>query len=94
MKKGDNNSTELKNHERPANALVFQHEGNTYVHTGFTKREVIAKDMAVALASNPEWAKTIRDDWDEFIERVTKGSIELADAFLAELEKTENDPTH
>ena len=54
---------------------------------GLTKREYLASKAMQALASNPDWAKTMRtpDDWDEYKDRLASGAVELADALLAKL---------
>lgn len=34
------------------------------------------------LASNTEWSRTVNDDWDDYVERMTKGAYEIADAMI------------
>lgn len=33
-------------------------------------------------ASNPEWAKTCHDDWEDYLKRISGGAYEVADAML------------
>jgi len=33
-------------------------------------------------ASNTEWSRTVNDDWDDYVERMTTGAYEIADAML------------
>lgn len=64
-------------------------EGN---YSGLTKREYFAGLAMKGLASNHDWARTMRtpDDWDEYIQRLASGSVEIADALLKELERQRN----
>jgi len=56
--------------------------------SGLTKREYFAAIAMQGLTSNPDWAKTMTpDDWGEYTDRLTKGSVELADALLKALEE-------
>ena len=57
---------------------------------GLTKREYFASQAMNSLASNEEWAKTMKiaDDWDEYIKRLTEGAVDMADALLTNLEKS------
>ena len=56
---------------------------------GLTKREYIATQAMNSLASNEEWAKTMKisDDWDDYIKMLTEGAVEMADALLEALSK-------
>lgn len=60
-----------------------------YTVNKLTKREYLTGLAMQALASNPDWTKTMRipDDWDEYKERLVSGAVELADAVLSALEK-------
>ena len=62
-------------------------------YPGLSIRQQFAMAAMQGLVSNPDWAKTMRtpDDWDAYIERVSIGSVELADALIAELNRTEAD---
>lgn len=42
------------------------------------------------LLSNHDFAKTIADDWDDYVDRVSGGSIEQAKALLTKLKEVEN----
>ena len=57
--------------------------------SGITKREYMATQAMNSLASNEEWAKTMKiaDDWDDYIKRLTEGAVEMADALLEALSK-------
>jgi hypothetical protein len=56
--------------------------------TNEPSRAIIAAMAMQGLLANPEWAKTINtDDFDEFKDRVSNASVELADALIAELQK-------
>ena len=61
----------------------------SFTQYGLTKREYFASQAMNSLASNEEWAKTMRivDDWDEYIKRLTEGAVEMADALLEALSK-------
>lgn len=62
--------------------------GNTYSNGGLTIRQHFAAMAMQGLCANSEWGKTIKsDDWDDFIKRATSGSVEIADALIAELNK-------
>lgn len=82
------NTVNKSNGELPAFACVSE----TYQQDGLTKREHLTALAMQALASNPDWAKTMRtpDDWDEYKERLAGGAVELADAVLGALEKKMN----
>jgi hypothetical protein len=62
-------------------------DGDAY--SAITKREYIATQAMNSLASNEEWAKTMKiaDDWEEYIKRLTEGAVEMADALLEALSK-------
>lgn len=56
---------------------------------GLTIRQHFAAMAIQGLCSNDGWTKTlISDDWDDYIKRLTEGSVEIADALIAELNKT------
>jgi hypothetical protein len=58
--------------------------------SGLDKREHFAGLAMQGFASNTEWSKELTaDDWNDYVVRLTQGSVEVADALLAELEKTE-----
>lgn len=54
---------------------------------GLTKREYFAVLALQGFAANPDWAKTINDDWGDYLTRLSKGAVEAADAILLELSK-------
>ena len=79
------NTVNKTNGELPAFACVSE----TYQQDGLTKRELFALKAMQSLASNPDWAKSMRtpDDWDDYKDRLVSGSIEMADALLSALSK-------
>ena len=82
------NTVNVENKDLPAFACVgYDALGGGYQQDGLSKREYFVAKAMQALASNPDWAKTIRtpDDWDEYKDRLAKGAVELADAVLSEL---------
>jgi hypothetical protein len=62
----------------------------SFTQYGLTKREYFASQAMNSLASNEEWAKTMRiaDDWGEYIQRLTEGAVDMADALLEALSKS------
>jgi len=81
------NTAKVENKNLPAFASVAMSRNDDYQQDGLTKIEYFAALAMQALASNPDWAKTMRtpDDWDEYKDRLAKGAVELADAVLSEL---------
>ena len=81
------NTAKVENKDLPAFASVAMSGNNGYQQDGLTKREYFVALAMQALASNPDWAKTMRtpDDWDEYKDRLAKGAVELADAVISEL---------
>ena len=81
------NTAKVENKNLPAFASVAMSGNDGYQQDGLTKREYFTALAMQALASNPDWAKTMRtpDDWDEYKDRLAKGAIELADAVISEL---------
>ena len=81
------NTAKVENKDLPAFASVAMSGNNGYQQDGLTKREYFVALAIQALASNPDWAKTMRtpDDWDEYKDRLAKGAVELADAVISEL---------
>lgn len=54
-----------------------------------TKREYFVGLAMQGFVSNTEWSKELTaDDWNDYVARLTQGSVEVADALLAELEKS------
>jgi hypothetical protein len=83
----------MKNADEPMHPAPYtSQDGMVYhdVYFGLTKREYFAALAMQALASNPDWAKTMRvpDDWDEFKDSSAKGAVELADAVMKELDNS------
>jgi len=81
------NTVKVENKDLPAFASVAMSGNDGYQQDGLTKREYFAALAMQALASNPDWAKTMRtpDDWDEYKDRLAKGAVELADSVISEL---------
>lgn len=51
-----------------------------------TKREYFAAMAMQGLLSNHKWGETIKpNDWDEFLYRVSSGSVDMADALISAL---------
>ena len=80
-------TAKVENKNLPAFASVAMSGNDGYQQDGLTKREYFTALAMQALASNPDWAKTMRtpDDWDEYKDRLAKGAVELADAVISEL---------
>jgi len=67
---------------------AFSDSPNHQNNIGLTKREYFAAMAMQGFASNQGWAKTMSpDDWDEYLNRLANGAVEMADALLLELEK-------
>lgn len=49
---------------------------------GIPIRLQIAAQIASSLMSNQRWAETIKDDWEEFKDRVTGAAIEVTDELI------------
>jgi len=83
------NTADIKNKDLPAFACVAISNNDGYQQDGLTKREYFTAKAMQALASNPDWVNSMRvpDDWDDFINRLAKGAVELADSVLQELER-------
>lgn len=65
----------------------YSHEAKEY--SGLTKREHFAGLAMQGLAANAAWAKTIKsNDWDDFLERISEGATEIADALIKALNET------
>lgn len=61
----------------------------SYPTYGLTKREYFSAIAMQGLTSNPDWAKTMVDknDWDDYINRLASGAVEIADKLIEELNK-------
>jgi hypothetical protein len=69
----------------PSDALKAQFQ--------LTRRDMFAMAAMQGFAANPEWHKTqsdMPDDWDIYIERVTSGAVELADALIKKLDEVQS----
>lgn len=53
-------------------------------HYGMPIRLQIAAQIASSLMSNQRWAETIKDDWEEFKDRVTGAAIEVTGKLIEE----------
>ena len=69
------------------NNCAFPADSKTQTDGGLTKREYFAGLAMQGILSNPDWAKSmnISNDWDDYKERVAKGSVEIADELLKHL---------
>ena len=66
----------------------YRHDGSH--EEGLSKREYFAAMAMQGFSSNPDWCKEgLFIIWDDYIKRLSEGSVELADKMLEELSKSE-----
>lgn len=77
------------------NNCAFPADAHTQSEGGLTKREYFAAMAMQGILANTEWAKTFtKDDFDEFKDRASSASTEMADALIEALNKTDNHATN